>query len=214
MRRISEREAMIQSQIVARHVRDPRVLDAIRRTPRELFVPDNLASEAYADKALPIGPKQTISQPYIVAYMTAALSPKPNHVVLEVGTGSGYQAAILSQIAQTVHSIDYDADRVEQAAKRLAALNIHNVKVHVGDGFDGLAEFAPFDRIIVTAAVPRIADAWLDQLAGGGFIVAPIGDPSEQTLVRVSKTASSVTETCLIPVRFVHMIGPGGFECD
>lgn len=211
-RRISEREAMIVSQIVARHVRDPRVLGAIRRTPRELFVPEVLAAEAYADKALPIGPKQTISQPFIVAYMTAALALQPSDVVLEVGTGSGYQAAILSLLAKTVHSVDYDAGLREQAAKRLAALNIDNVKLHVGDGGGGWASAAPFDRIVVTAAVPRIATAWLDQLADGGVIVAPIGEPSEQTLVRVTKTASSMTEQCLIPVRFVHMIGPGGFE--
>lgn len=213
-RRINDREAMVQSQIVARHVRDRRVLDAIRRIPRELFVPKNLAAEAYADKALPIGPKQTISQPYIVAFMTAALSPQPDHVVLEVGTGSGYQAAILAHLARIVHSIDYDAERVEQAAQRIRALKIKNVSLHVGDGCEGFAPGAPFDRIIVTAAAPRIAQAWLDQLADGGMIVAPIGEPSEQTLVRVTKTASSITETCLIPVRFVHMIGTGGFEGD
>ena len=206
------REAMLETQIMARGVRDERVLDAMRRVPRELFVPEGLKDEAYDDRALPIGPGQTISQPYIVAYMTAQLDARPEHTVLEVGTGTGYQAAILAHLAGTVHTIECDANLSAKARERLAFLGISNVGYSVGDGSVGCPEAAPFDRIIVTAGCPEIPPAMLEQLARDGLAVLPVGPADTQTLLRVRKQARGTSETPLIPCRFVKLVGQQGWQ--
>jgi len=188
------------------------VLEAMRRVPRELFVPDSLQREAYDDRALPIGPGQTISQPYIVAYMTAELDVKPEHTVLEIGTGTGYQAAILAHLARTVYTIECDAGLSARAQERLTALNITNVHCSVGDGSLGQPEAAPFDRIIVTAGCPHTPQALLDQTADDGLIVLPVGPADTQTLLRFRRQARGTTETPLIPCRFVKLVGQQAWQ--
>ena len=170
------RERMVETQIRARDVQNAAVLDAMRRVPRHLFVPDDLRPFAYDDRPLPIGRGQTISQPYIVAYMTDALQLEPAHTVLEIGTGSGYQAAVLADIARQVYSIEIVPDLAETARRAIAASRvIANVEVRTGNGYLGWPEHAPFDRIIVTAAPPEIPEALVDQLAVGGVMVVPVG---------------------------------------
>ena len=205
------RERMIEDQIAARGVRDPAVLDAIRSVPRELFVPDGAIHEAYEDRALPIGPAQTISQPFIVAYMTERLAIRPHQVVLEVGTGSGYQAAVLSRLAARVHTIEQAAHLSEAAQRRLRHLGITNVSFHVGDGSLGLPEHAPYDRIMVTAACPRPPQPLVDQLRLGGLLEAPVGTVDMQSLVLVGRRDSGTVETPLIKCRFVKLVGAAGW---
>ena len=177
----------------------------MRRVPRELFVPDDLRPFAYDDRPLPIGRGQTISQPYIVAYMTQALQLQPSHKVLEIGTGSGYQAAVLAQIVTQVYSIEIVPDLADTARRALAAAGYRNVDVRTGNGYHGWPERAPFDRIIVTAAPPDIPQALVNQLAVGGVMVVPVGT-AYQEIVIVSKTLQGVTETRTIDVRFVPMV--------
>jgi protein-L-isoaspartate(D-aspartate) O-methyltransferase len=199
------RERMIETQIVAREVRDAAVLQAMRRVPRHLFVPDDLRPFAYDDRPLPIGRGQTISQPYIVAYMTEALQLTPAHTVLEIGTGSGYQAAVLAEIVKQVYSIEIVPDRAETARQALAQAGYRNVEVRTANGYLGWPERAPFDRIIVTAAPPEIPQPLVDQLAVGGIMVVPVGT-SHQELVVVTKTPAGATEKRTIEVRFVPMV--------
>jgi protein-L-isoaspartate(D-aspartate) O-methyltransferase len=203
------RERMIDTQIVAREVRDAAVLQAMRRVPRHLFVPEDLRPFAYEDRPLPIGRGQTISQPYIVAYMTEALQLTPAHKVLEIGTGSGYQAAILAEIVTQVYSIEIVPDLAETARRALAQAGYRNVEVRTGNGYLGWPEHAPFDRIIVTAAPPQIPQALVDQLAVGGIMVVPVGT-SHQELVVVTKTPRGATQTRTIEVRFVPMVSKPG----
>lgn len=190
---------------ISAEVRDRRVLDAMRRVPRHLFVPGTSLTEAYGDWPLPIGEGQTISQPTVVAMMTEALKLAGNERVLEIGTGSGYQAAILSLLCKEVFTIELLPRLGERAGALLRELHYDNVQVRVGDGYEGWPEKAPFDRIILTAAPPEIPKALVEQLADGGIMVAPIGD-FVQSLVRVRKRGGTITTETLSGVRFVPMV--------
>jgi protein-L-isoaspartate(D-aspartate) O-methyltransferase len=195
---------MIERQIRDRGVTDPRVLEAMRTVPRHRFVPADLTSRAYDDSPLPIGHGQTISQPYIVAHMTDVLAVSPQHRVLEVGTGSGYQAAVLGQLARDVFTIEIVEPLATSAAATLKDLGYANVRVRNGDGYAGWPEQAPFDRIIVTAAPADIPKPLLDQLAPGGRMVIPVGEQGQaQWMTIVEKTARGIVERRTIPVQFV-----------
>ena len=178
----TERQRMVDEQLLERDIVDPRVVDAMRITPRHSFVPIEHRHLAYADGPLPIGRGQTISQPYIVALMTQLLELKGDETVLEIGTGSGYQAAVLASIAKEIHTVERYADLARLAARVLDDLGLRNVHVHVGDGSRGLVEFAPFAAIIVTAAAPSIPKPLLEQLAEGGRLVIPVGSRGGQIL--------------------------------
>lgn len=198
------RFAMVEQQIRARDVEDARVLEAMRSVPRHRFVPPDLAAFAYADRPLPIGRGQTISQPYIVAYMSELLAAAPHHRVLEVGTGSGYQAAVLAKLAKEVYTIEIVPELARTAAATLKELGYANVRVREGDGYAGWPEHAPFDRIIVTAAPEKIPQPLIDQLAAGGRLVIPVGEQHDtQWMTVVEKTASGVVQRKTIPVAFV-----------
>jgi protein-L-isoaspartate(D-aspartate) O-methyltransferase len=199
------REQMVNAQIRARDVRHPAVLQAMMRVPRHRFVPDAMRPYAYEDRPLPIGNGQTISQPYIVAYMTEVLQLEPAHRVLEIGTGSGYQAAVLAEIAKQVYSIEIVPELADRARRALAETGYRNVDVRTGDGYVGWPEHAPFDRIIATAAPPDIPKPLVDQLAVGGIMVVPVGT-GYQEIVIISKTAQGVTQKRTIEVRFVPMV--------
>lgn len=188
---------------------DERVMAAIARVPRHRFVPADLAHAAYRNRPLPIGGGQTISQPYIVALSTELIEPRPGHVVLEVGTGSGYQAAVLAELVRRVHSIEIVESLGREAAQRLAELGYDNVELRIGDGYQGWPEAAPFDGIVVTAAAPEVPEALVAQLKPGGRMVIPIG-PSfgNQELLLIEKQADgSVERRTVLPVRFVPMTG-------
>jgi protein-L-isoaspartate(D-aspartate) O-methyltransferase len=200
------RELMVRQQIAARGVRDQRVLQALRDVPRHLFVPPQMQPYAHLDNPLPIGHEQTISQPYIVGFMTEALKLKPEDRVLEVGTGSGYQAAILSVLAREVYSIEIIEPLAAEASKRLRQLGYANVHVRAGDGYRGWPAAAPFNAIIVTAAPGHVPQPLLDQLAPGGRLIVPVGKNS-QTLTRISRTSTGFKTERLLAVRFVPMTG-------
>lgn len=195
-------------------VRDPRVLEAMRRVPRHLFVPPEVRSLAYGDHPLPIGHGQTISQPYIVAKMTELVAPRPGDRVLEVGTGSGYQAAVLSLLAGEVYSIEILPELGAEAAERLRALGYRNVEVRIGDGYRGWPDKAPFDAIVVTAAPPRIPPRLVEQLKPGGRMVLPVGPPPPggvqwlMVLTKGDRGPPDVRARRLMPVQFVPMV-PG-----
>jgi protein-L-isoaspartate(D-aspartate) O-methyltransferase len=195
---------MIEEQIRRRGVTDARVLAAMERIPRERFVPAQEATRAYDDTPLPIGEGQTISQPYIVAYMSELLNVEPDHRVLEIGTGSGYQAAVLAELAKEVYSIEIVSALARQAAATLASLGYENVHVRDGDGYAGWPEHAPFDRIILTAAPEKVPQPLLDQLADGGRLIAPVGGQLDtQWITVVDKRDGGLVERQTIPVRFV-----------
>jgi len=196
---------MVADQIRARGVRDARVLDAMARVPRDRFVPAALRAEAYEDRPLAIGHGQTISQPYIVGYMSEALQLEPSHRVLEIGTGCGYQTAVLAELAAEVFSIELIAELAERAAATLDALGYANVHVRNGDGYDGWPEQAPYDRIVGAAAAPSVPPALVAQLAAGGILVMPIGTV-HQELVVLQKRDAGVETLATLPVRFVPMI--------
>jgi protein-L-isoaspartate(D-aspartate) O-methyltransferase len=205
------REAMVEQQIRQRGVINARVLDAMRSVPRELFVPVELRPQAYEDGPLPIGSGQTISQPYIVAYMTEALEVAPSHKVLEVGTGSGYQAAVLSELVREVYTIEIIPELARRAEEILRALGKTNVHVRTGDGYAGWPDQAPFDRIIVTAAPENLPRPLVDQLAPGGRLIVPVGSRGgPQWITIVEKTAMGVTERRTIPVQFVPFTRESG----
>lgn len=192
-----------------RGIGDQAVLRALDEVPRDRFVPAEAAGNAYADRALPISCGQTISQPYVVAYMTEQLDLRPHHRVLEIGTGSGYQAAVLSRLAHQVVTIERYRALAETAQARLRGLGYHNVDVVVGDGMAGAPERAPFDRILVTAASAEVPPALIEQLAEGGVLVAPLGPESgPQHITKVTKSETGLTRETLIPVRFVPLL-PG-----
>ena len=201
-----ERDAMVREQIVARGISDPAVLDALRSVPRERFVPADARAEAYRDGPLSIGHRQTISQPYIVALMTELIQPHGSMSVLEVGTGSGYQAAVLAELVESVYTIEIVRPLGERAATLLAQLGHDNVHTRIGDGFDGWPDAAPFDAIVVTAAPAEIPQPLLDQLAVGGRLVIPLGE-SSQNLVVVERSADGYRRRLVTPVRFVPMTG-------
>lgn len=203
---LNMRKKMVESQIQDRGIRDQSVLKAMLEIPREEFVPKLYKLLAYRDGPLPIGHNQTISQPYIVAYMTEQLDLKPNMKVLEIGTGSGYQAAVLSKIVKEVYSIEIVAPLLHEAKSRFQKMDFTNIKAKVGDGYFGWKEFAPFDAIMLTAAPPEIPSALLEQLKVGGKLIAPVG-VSLQELILITKTKDGVMVRDLIPVRFVPMTG-------
>ncbi|HOD27688.1 MAG TPA: protein-L-isoaspartate(D-aspartate) O-methyltransferase [Syntrophales bacterium] len=198
------RDEMVRTQIADRGIRDPATLAAMRAVPRHRFVPPDLAESAYADEPLPIGYGQTISQPYIVAFMTETLRLKPGHKVLEVGAGSGYQAAVLARIVREVFTIEIVPELGNAARERLRMLGYRNVRAHVADGYDGWPEEAPFDAIVVTAAADHIPPPLIRQLRDGGRMVIPVGSPFfVQTLMLVEKDRGKIRTTSLMPVRFV-----------
>ncbi|MEE9117597.1 MAG: protein-L-isoaspartate(D-aspartate) O-methyltransferase [Calditrichia bacterium] len=200
------RLSMVEDQIERRGVKDDRVLHAMREVPRHEFVPNHLKKYAYADEPLPIGEDQTISQPYIVAYMTEYLRLGEEDIVLEIGTGSGYQAAVLAEIADTVYTIEIVDVLAKRAEKTLKRLGYENVLVKRGDGYAGWPEHAPYDAIIITAAPTKIPQPLLNQLKIGGFMILPLGDYSQE-LVLIEKNIKGFEQKTLLPVRFVPMTG-------
>ncbi|MCK4403953.1 MAG: protein-L-isoaspartate(D-aspartate) O-methyltransferase [candidate division Zixibacteria bacterium] len=201
-----KRERMVKTQIEVRGVRDKLVLDAMRKVPRHLFVPENLIDQAYSDGPLPIGEGQTISQPYIVALMTELLGLKGGEKILEIGTGSGYQAAILAEIAKEVYTIEIICSLAELSEKRLQEMAYENVTIRCADGYQGWKEYAPFDGVIVTAAPDHIPQPLVDQLKVGGRLVIPVGDVFQELMV-ITKTETGIKKMNAIPVRFVPMTG-------
>ena len=201
-----ERERMVRTQIEARGIDDEAVLAALRAVPRHRFVPPDQDPDAYADRPLPIGHGQTISQPYIVALMTDLAQAGPGDRVLEIGTGSGYQAAVLAEMGCIVYSIEIIEPLAREAAARLETLGYGTVRVRAGDGYAGWPEEAPFDAVVLTAAPPSIPQPLLDQVAVGGRLVAPVGR-SYQQLVVITRTETGYERRSLLPVRFVPMTG-------
>lgn len=201
-----EREQMVQEQIEKRGVKDKATLAAMRKVPRHLFVPSDMAGNAYQDRPLPIGYGQTISQPYIVAYMTEIIQPQPSDKVLEIGTGSGYQAAVLAEIVKQVFTIEIVEPLGKQATTRLTKLNYKNVQTKNGDGYYGWKENAPFDAIVVTAAAEHIPPPLVQQLKDGGKMIIPVGSPfMTQQLMLVEKTGGKMRTKSMLPVRFVPL---------
>ena len=205
--RADARAAMVRDQLRARDIRDGRVLDVMSRVPRHLFVSEDQRGRAYEDHPLPIGHGQTISQPYIVAFMSQALKVQPDHKVLEIGTGSGYQAAVLAELAKDVYSIEIVEPLGERARSTLTALGYHNVHVRIGDGYQGWPEQAPFDRIMVTAAPVSVPTALVEQLKDGGLMAIPVGDVMQELRI-LRKTAAGLETLETMPVRFVPMVKP------
>ena len=201
------RHRMVEVQIRPRGVTDPATLAAVESVPRHLFVPESERAKAYEDQPLPIGLNQTISQPYIVALMTSLLKLRPGSRVLEVGTGSGYQAAVLSRIAGDVYSVEILKPLAERARHTLAELGYRNVHLRVGDGYKGWPDAAPFDGIIVTAAPPRIPEPLLEQLKVGGRLVIPVGDAYQDLIVMTKRADGGFDRASVLPVRFVPMTG-------
>jgi protein-L-isoaspartate(D-aspartate) O-methyltransferase len=203
----AQREAMVASEIAAAGVTNPRVLDSMRKTPRHEFMPAGVREHAYVDAALPIGDRQTISPPFIVAYMTQALDPQPGDRVLEIGAGSGYQAAVLSPLVNEVYTIEIVERLGKRADQTLRRLNYENVHVRVGDGFLGWPEQAPFDKIIVTCSPESIPQPLVDQLKEGGQMIIPVGERYQQTLYRVTKRGGHLEREPLEATLFVPMTG-------
>jgi protein-L-isoaspartate(D-aspartate) O-methyltransferase len=201
-----QRERMVDRQIERRGIENERVLQALRDVKRHLFVPPEEIAQAYEDHPLPIGYGQTISQPYIVALMTESIEPKANDRVLEIGTGSGYQAAVLSKLVKEVYSIEIVESLGREAAERLQNLGYANVTVRVGDGYKGWPDQAPFDAIVVTAAPPEIPQALVDQLAEGGRMVVPVGTSFQELLLIEKKKGGEVSKRVITAVRFVPMV--------
>jgi len=200
----NDRESMVKLQIENRGIDNQPTLKSMKTVPRDKFVPPNLIDRAYDDGPLPIGYGQTISQPYIVAYMTAAIDPEKEFKVLEIGTGSGYQAAVLSEIVSDVYTIEIITELYNSASKRLRNLGYKNVICKNADGYYGWKDFAPFDAIIVTAAAEYIPPPLIKQLKDGGKMIIPVGSPFlNQTLILIKKDGEDITTTALLPVRFV-----------
>lgn len=206
------RQNMVEEQLVSRGIRDQRVLNAFLDVPRHKFVEEYLKYKAYDDYPLSIGYGQTISQPYMVALMTETLSPKPEDTILEIGTGSGYQAAILSRLCSTVYSIERISTLASRARKLLDELGYYNVHIRIGDGTMGLPQDAPYDGIIVTAGAPHVPEALVEQLKEDGRLVIPVGDQSIQDLKRFTRTKDGVKEESMGGCRFVKLIGKNGWS--
>ncbi|SPQ00189.1 L-isoaspartate protein carboxylmethyltransferase type II [Candidatus Sulfobium mesophilum] len=206
------RDLMVETQLVPRGIRDKAVLDAMRNVPRHYFVDSALQYSAYDDMALPIGEGQTISQPYMVAIMTELLALTGRERVLEIGTGSGYQAAILGMLSREVFTIERIATLTEKAMQRFRELSYLNIYARTGDGTLGWPEKAPFDRIIITAASPKIPDPLKEQLSDNGIIVVPVGSRYSQQLLRITKTRSGYEEEYHTPCVFVPLIGEHGWK--
>lgn len=206
------RERMITDQLAARGMRDERVLEAFRRVPRERFLSPGAWRRAYDDSALPIDCEQTISQPYMVAHMTAALELRGDERVLEIGTGSGYQTAILALLARWVYTIERHDTLLTAAQQRLSALNLQNITCRSGDGTTGWAAHAPYDAILVTAGAPAVPEALTDELAEGGRLVIPVGTETDQTLRKITRTGGELREQRDIACRFVKLVGRSGWQ--
>jgi len=203
------REVMVSEQLAGRGrgIRDREVLEAMRKVPRHLFIPAEGRRMAYADCPVPIGYGQTISQPYVVAFMTEQLDPRPTDRVLEIGTGSGYQAAVLAELVAEVYTVEIVEPLARRAEEALRSLNYTNVHVRVGDGYQGWSEQAPFDAVIVTCAPDHVPRPLVDQLRDGGRLIIPVGERHTQNLVLMEKTGSTVRRRAVMPVRFVPMTG-------
>jgi protein-L-isoaspartate(D-aspartate) O-methyltransferase len=206
-----QRHRMVERQIAARGIRDPVVLEAMEYVPRHEFVPDNMEKSAYADHPLPIGEGQTISQPYIVALMTEALAVGPGDRVLELGTGSGYQAAVLAAVVDTVYTIEYFPSLAEQAERTFRRLGFENILVKAGDGWAGWPEHAPFDGAIVTFAAPKVPEAVVEQLKVGGKLCIPLGEAHGTQMLKLytKREDGSLDSRSLCAVRFVPVLGEG-----
>jgi protein-L-isoaspartate(D-aspartate) O-methyltransferase len=206
------RERMVKNQLVSRGISDRSVLQAMEKIHRHLFVEEALAGEAYNDHPLPIGHKQTISQPYIVALMTEALELTGKETVLEIGTGSGYQTAILAELAKTVYTVERIEPLLQKSKRLLEEMGYTNVRFKVSDGTRGWEDYAPYDAIIVTAGAPKVPQPLLDQLSDGGRLVIPIGNRYSQDLMRVTKAKTRFIEENLGGCRFVDLIGTHGWN--
>jgi protein-L-isoaspartate(D-aspartate) O-methyltransferase len=209
---VALRQAMVDGQLADRGIRDPRVLNAMLTVPRHLFVPQTERIYAYQDRPLPIGQNQTISQPYIVALMTELLLLQEDDKVLEIGTGSGYQAAILGQLAGEVHTIERHADLAALAGSLLQEIGADNVQVYIGDGSLGWPQSAPYDAILATASAPSAPQPLLEQLAVGGRLVLPVGGARQQTLQRWVRNEGGFDHEDITPVAFVPLIGEHGWS--
>ena len=199
---------MVEEQLKPRGIHDERVLAAMAKVPREAFVPENLRAQSYADSALPIGHDQTISQPFIVAYMTEQLRLQPSDRVLEIGTGSGYHAAVLAELAKEVYTVEIVEPLAKDASARLARLDYNNAHVKIGDGYQGWPEVAPFDAIIVTCAPDKVPEPLAQQLKEGGRMIIPVGSGMmDQQLYLLEKTNGELAQRAILPVRFVPMAG-------
>jgi protein-L-isoaspartate(D-aspartate) O-methyltransferase len=196
---------MVAEQIRARGVRDDRVLDALLRVPRDTFVPEDLRGDAHSDHPVSIGFGQTISQPYIVGYMTEALRVEPSHRVLEIGTGCGYQTAVLAELAACVYSVEIVRELADRARRTLSALGYRNITIRSGDGYEGWPDHAPYDRILGAAAAPSVPAALMEQLADGGILVMPVGTGSQELQV-IQKRGAHREMLATLPVRFVPMV--------
>lgn len=205
----SARQRMVAEQIEARGIRDPGVLHAMRKVQRHQFVPTSLLNSAYNDHALPIGEGQTISQPYIVALMTEVIQPKPDMKVLEIGTGSGYQAAVLAELCKSVYSIEI-IEILAKRAEQILSRNYQNVHVKIGDGYQGWPEAAPFDAILVTCAPTKVPQPLTEQLKEGGRMVIPVGKSGVQELYVMTKKNGRLEQQAIIPVLFVPMVDTQG----
>lgn len=206
------RDFMVNTQLIPRGIKDERVLNAMKKIPRHLFVDESMQYKAYDDMALPIGEGQTISQPYMVAVMTELLELTGNEKVLEIGTGSGYQAAILAELAKEVYSVERVAVLTNRAEERFHLLGYNNIRIKIGDGTLGWPEEAPFDRIIITAGTPKIPEPLIDQLSDEGIIVAPVGDRFSQQLLKVIKSKGKLFEDYHTLCVFVPLIGEYGWK--
>jgi len=206
------RDFMVKTQLIPRGIKNERVLNAMKKVPRHLFIDESIQYMAYDDMALSIGEGQTISQPYMVAVMTELLELKGSEKVLEIGTGSGYQAAILAEIAKEVYTIERIALLANRVEERSHSLGYNNIHIKVGDGTLGWAEEAPFDRIIVTAGTPRIPNPLIEQLSEGGIIIVPVGDRFSQQLLKVRKSKGKLLEDYHTPCVFVPLIGEHGWK--
>lgn len=207
----AERREMLEVQIRRRGIRDSRVLEAMCEVPRHKFVPPSLADHAYEDRPLPIGDHETISQPYIVAAMTQAAQVRPGEKILEVGTGSGYQAAVLAYLGARVYSVERNPALAETARVRLAELNYREITLICGDGSEGYPSQAPYDAILITAAAPKVPPILTQQLADGGRLVIPVGDLAQQDLLLIFKHGSEQHTRTLDPCQFVPLIGKYGW---
>ena len=208
---VAQRNAMVLRQLRSRDITDERVLEAMAAVPREKFIPPSRRHEAYGDHPVPIGRGQTISQPYVVALMTQELDVRATHRVLDVGAGSGYQTAILARLAEHVFAVERIDELTERMVGALAEVDVANVTAATADGTLGWAEEAPFDRIICGAGGPDVPQAWIDQLADGGRIVMPVGDPHVQTLIALDKRGGETIRRSICGVRFVKLIGQHGW---
>lgn len=209
-----QRDSMVEAQLIARGIQDKLVLDAMRKVPRHLFVGSSMQSRAYDDMAIPIGDDQTISQPYMVAIMTELLELTGDEKVLEIGTGSGYQAAVLAELSREVYTVERIPALAQKAQELFKRLNYKNINVKTADGSLGWPEHAPFDRILITAGAPSIPEPITDQLSEGGILTAPIGDRFYQKLVIIKKSKGILSETFHIPCVFVPLIGEYGWKED